>query len=116
MKLIKKEHQYSRNKYEYEVLEREEIEEIIDNLDKAEVSRKLIEKALEYSGLPAHAFVEMNVKDGDIVYHIQMHNTESMEPSLWIRLMNFGDVERMNDIPDDCILYPEEINEIHNFI
>lgn len=114
--LIKYENQYSRNKYEYEVLEKEKIEKIIDNLDRHEVSRKLTEKALEYSGLSAYAFAEMNIKDGNIVYQAQMNNEKSMEPNLWIRLMDFGDVQRLDDVPKDYILYPEEIDEIHKLM
>lgn len=114
--LTKYEDQYSRDKYEYEVLEREKIEEIIDNLDRYEVSRKLTEEAVKHSGEPAHAFAEITIEDGSIVYQAQMNNQKSKEPNLWIRLMDFGDVQRLGDVPKDYILYPEEIDEIHKLM
>lgn len=80
------------------------------------MSRKLTEKALEYAGLSGRVFVEIDVKNGDVYYQFLMNNTGTLEPDLWITLMNFGDVQNLNDLPDDCLLYPEEIDAINKLM
>lgn len=114
--LTKYENKYSRNIFEYKVLEREKIEEIIDNLDVYEMGIMLTEEAVKYSGQSAYAFAEMCVDNGEVCYEVQFNNTESAEPNLWLRLMDFGDVQRLADVPKDYLLYEEEIDEVHELM
>lgn len=113
MKLIKKENKYSANKFEYEVLERGKVEEIIDNLNRIEVSKNLIEKAVEYSGRSAYAFAELNIENGEIYYCVEDYNTETIAPNLYVRIMNFGDLRELRDVPDEYLLDEEELEQVH---
>lgn len=68
MKITVKISGYSRNEgvREFEILEREQIEAIIDELDQAEIYRKTFEKAKEFEGESGVAYTFISALDGKI--------------------------------------------------
>lgn len=112
IKLIKRKNQYSRDEYEYEVLEKEVIEDILDNLDSTEVARELLEKAFEYEGISGRAIAELDIQTGEISYYFLKSHNFNLEPDLYIALMSFDKVQTMFDLSDDYVLDNEEMDEL----
>ena len=59
---------YSRNEgvREFEILDRKELESIIDELDQAEIYRKTFEKAIKHKGTSGYAYTYISAIDGKI--------------------------------------------------
>lgn len=87
MELIKRENQYSEIERVYEVLDRREIIEIVENIDATEVQNELIGMALDntyradYTG---RVVAELSVRTGEVIYSYNASRTETLRPELYV--------------------------------
>lgn len=112
IKLIKRKDQYSRDEYEYEVLEKEVIEDVINNLDSTDVARELLEEAFKYEGISGRAIAELDIQTGEISYYFLKSQNFNLEPNLYLEIMSFDEVQTMFDLSDDYILDNDEMDEL----
>lgn len=119
MILTKRENQYSNNYIEYEVLEKEEVINIIKNLDEYEIKENLVEKAMQYSGVNGYAYAELDITDGSILYGYLKKGNSNLEPDLYLHiakcesqhidLLSTGDLFDEDEIKEMEALTDEEI-------
>lgn len=114
--LIKNENQYSYNKVEFDVLSREEVENILNNIDRDKIKDKLMQECLDYStGFTGSVHVELGVETGEVFYGLQLRGSEQLKPDLYITLYSKKLVD-IGDIEDNCLLYMEEMDRISELI
>lgn len=109
-----KENRYSEILEDFEVLDKEQIYDIIENLNEEEIVRDLIGEVIVFEDINCRAFCEIDIRTGEIEKGWYMVGSAPLKPDVFITVASIEsrDITYPCDISDEALLEEEELKEL----